>query len=528
MDNRRVDGITLEVMKNALQSVAEEMGATLIRTSISINIKDRRDCSTGVYNANGDLVAQAEHIPLHLGIMPFVMKSVLEYCPADKFEPGDAVLINDPYISGSHLPDCCLVSPVFYKGELVAFVVNLAHHADMGGMVPGSMPINASTIFQEGLSIPPVKIRKAGVIDEELLGLIVRNTRIPAEWRGDLEAQIASNNVGEKRVQELCDKSGVETVSFYMDALIDYSFRRMCNQINALPDGVFDFTDYLEIGESADDLLPIVVSVHKEGSELVVDFTGTGPQVPTSLNCTRSVACACVFYVAKVMLDCEVPSNAGAFKPIRVITPKGSIVEPAYPAAVSNANINTAQRITDAMFGAFGKMLPAKAMAASGGTMSCFTIGGTHPDTGEYFTYVETYGCGMGAAEGYKGADGIQTNMTNTRNTPNEVMEIAYPFFIEEYCLVPGTEGKGKWNGGMGLRRAIRIEADDVIATISTEREFTEPWGVVGGGPGARSYCGLVHEGSEEKIPARVTLNVANGDTVILQTPGGGGYGIPE
>ena len=525
---KQVDGVTLEVMKNALQSIAEEMGVTLVRTAMSINIKDRRDCSTGIYSADGELIAQAEHIPLHLGLMPDVIKQVIKYFPKERMKKGDAVLINDPYISGSHFPDCCLISPVFYEDEIIALVANLAHHSDMGGMVPGSMPINATDIFQEGIRISPCRVRKEGVVDEEIVSLIVNNTRVPDEWRGDLDAQFASNNVGEKRLVELFEKHGKEMMKVYMEALLDYSYTRISKRISELPDGEYSFTDYLEIGETEDDLLPICVTLRVRGDHMTVDFSGTGSQVGNSLNCTRSVACACVNYVVKVMLDPEVPSNSGAFRPIEVITPEGSIVNPRYPAAVSNANINTSQRIADALFGAFGKLIPEKAMGASGGTMSLFTIGGTDPRNGKYFTYVETYGCGMGAARGFKGADGIQTNMTNTRNTPNEVMEIIYPVQVKEYCLVPGTEGEGKWNGGMGLRRTVEINSDNTVITLSTEREFTKPWGVNGGGPGAHSYCGLIRNGEERKIPSRITTKIEKGDTVILQTPGGGGYGAKE
>lgn len=525
--NEKIDGITLEVMKNALQSIAEEMGVTLVRTAMSINIKDRRDCSTGLYDSEGELIAQAEHIPLHLGLMPDVIKQVLKYYPKERLKKGDAVLINDPYISGSHFPDCCLISPVFYHDELIALVANLAHHSDMGGMVPGSMPINATDIFQEGIKISPCRVRREGVVDDEIVSLIVNNTRVPDEWRGDLDAQFASNNVGEKRLIEMFEKYGVETMKQYMSALMDYSFTRVSKKINDLPNGDYAFSDYLEIGESNKDLLPICVKLLVRGDHLTVDFTGTGNQVNNSLNCTRSVACACVNYVVKAMLDPEVPSNSGAFRPIDVITPKGSIVNPTYPAAVSNANINTSQRIANVLFGAFGKLIPEKAMAASGGTMSLFTIGGTDPRSGKYFTYVETYGCGMGAAKGFKGADGIQTDMTNTRNTPNEVMEIVYPVLIKEYCLVPGTEGKGVWAGGMGLRRTVEINSENTVITLSSEREFTKPWGVCGGKAGANSYCGLIRNGIEKKIPSRITTSIEKGDTIILQTPGGGGYGDP-
>lgn len=523
-----IDSITLEVMRNALQSVAEEMGVTLIRTALSINIKDRRDCSTAIYTAEGELVAQAEHIPLHLGLMPTVIKAVLAQYPVEKLEQGDAIVINDPFISGSHLPDVCVFSPVFYGGRLVAIVANLAHHSDIGGIAPGGMPITATEIFQEGVRIPPCKLRKRGVVDEELLNLITNNVRTPHNWRGDFEAQLACNNVGEKRIVELADKYGAEFVKTYMEEMINYSERRMLARIAEMDKGEFTFEDFLEIGDKPEDVTPIRVAVKIRDKSILVDFTGSGPQMKGSLNCTRGVTLACVYYAVKAMTDPEVPSNSGAFRPIEVITPLGSIVNPRFPAAVSNANINTSQRITDALFGALAQTLPERAMAACCGTMNLFTIGGINPANNSYYSYVETYGGGMGAVKNLDGMDGVHTNMTNTRNTPTEVMEMAYPTFIKKYGLVPDSEGAGEFRGGMGLTREVVILGRSATITLSTERSYTDPWGLFGGLPGKHSYCGLIAgDGAEAPLPARITTSVFENSTIVLQTPGAGGMGDP-
>ncbi|MEW6623988.1 MAG: hydantoinase B/oxoprolinase family protein [Bacillota bacterium] len=526
--NKKVDAITLEVMRNALQSIAEEMGVTLIRTALSTNIKDRRDCSTAVYTADGDLVAQAEHIPLHLGLMPAVIKKVLKVFPKDKLAPGDAIMINDPYISGSHLPDICIFSPVFYENELLAIVANLAHHVDIGGMAPGGMPVNATEIFQEGLRIPPIKIRKAGKLDEDLMFLITNNVRTFYECRGDIEAQLAANNVGERRIKELAQKHGVSFIKEYIQEIMNYSERRMRSKIREMREGIYTFKDYLEIGETIYDVVPICVSLKVKDDQIEVDFTGTGSQIPGSLNCTRAVTLACVYYAIKAMVDPDVPSNAGAFMPVNVITPEGTIVNPRFPAAVSNANINTSQRIADCILGALAKAKPERAMAACSGTMSLFTIGGIDPRTQRYYSYVETYGGGMGAVNNMDGMDGVHTNMTNTRNTPTEVIEIAYPLLVEKYGLIPESEGPGEFRGGLGLTREVVIVDHQAHVTLSTERSYTEPWGLFGGKPGRHSLCMLENDpGNSVKLPARITTTITAGTKIIYQTPGAGGLGLP-
>ncbi len=523
-----IDPITLEVMRNAFQSAAEEMGAALIRTALSPNIKDRRDCSTGVYSAAGELIAQAEHIPLHLGLMPSVVKSTLRILPVASLQPGDAIITNDPYISGSHLPDICILSPVFHERSCIGILANLAHHVDIGGMAPGGMPTISTEIFQEGLRIPPVRIRKAGAVDEEIMTLITHNVRTSREARGDFQAQLAANNVGERRLHEIIRKYGAEQTTRYMEELINYSERRMRARLRELPQGVFAFEDYLEGDGISEDPLALKVRLSIEPSRIVVDFTGSSPQTRGSVNCTRPVTLACTYYALKAAIDPDLPSTGGAFKPIEVITPPGSIVNPRFPAPVSNANINTSQRIADVVLGALSKAMPERVPAASSGSMCLFTIGGINPRSGAYYSYVETYGGGQGAVCNQDGMDGVHTNMTNTRNTPVEVIEIAYPLRVDRYGLVPNTDGAGRFRGGLGLTRELTVLDHHAIINLSSDRLKIRPWGLAGGGAGGTVDSSLdLPAGEKVVLPSKTTRGVAPGTRINLRTAGGGGYGPP-
>ena len=525
---QKSDPITLEVMRNAFQSVAEEMGAALIRTALSTNIKDRRDCSTAIYTAGGDLVAQAEHIPLHLGLMVSVVKKTLERFPVDYLEPGDAIITNDPYISGSHLPDICMITPLFVDDRCLALLANLAHHVDIGGISPGGMPTISTEIFQEGIRIPPIKLRKQGKIDDQIMALITNNVRTSYETYGDFQAQLAANNVGERRLRETISKYGQNMVTFYMDEIINYSERRMRNRIKELPKGVFTFEDFLEGDGLSEDFLKIKVTLAIKEDRILVDFTGTDPQAQGSVNATRAVTLACVFFALKSSIDPDLPSSEGASRPIEVITPQGTLVNPNFPAPVSNANINTAQRIADVVLGALSKAIPERIPAASTGSMSIFTIGGVNPRTGEYYSYIETYGGGHGAMDDQDGMDGVHTNMTNTRNAPVEVIEIAYPLRVERYGLVPDSDGPGKSRGGLGMTREITILDHKAMITLGTERRKIRPWGLMGGKPGGGSDCWIISpEGQKQALPSKVTTQVEPGTRIVLRTAGGGGFGDP-
>jgi len=524
----KTDPITLEVMRNAFQSVAEEMGAALIRTALSPNIKDRRDCSTGVYSGEGELVAQAEHIPLHLGLMPSVVKSTLKIFPAASLQPGDAIITNDPYVSGSHLPDICIISPLFVEGRCLGILANLAHHVDIGGIAPGGMPTISTEIFQEGIRIPPIRIKKAGRVDEEIMSLITTNVRTSREARGDFQAQLAANNVGERRLREIVAKYGQEMTAFYMDEIINYSERRMLARLKELPQGVYTFEDWLEGDGISDELLAIRVAVRIAPDKIVVDFTGSAPQTRGSVNCTRAVTLACTFYALKSAIDPELPSTGGTFRSVEVITPPGSILNPLFPAPVSNANINTSQRIADVVLGALAGAVPERVPAASSGSMGLFTIGGQDPRTGQYYSYVETYGGGQGAVVNQDGMDGVHTNMTNTRNTPVEVIEIAYPLRVDRYGLVPDTDGPGRFRGGLGLTRELEILDHRPTMTLGSDRLRLHPWGLKGGGPGGTVDSWIeTPAGDKEPLPSKVTRPVEAGTRIVLRTAGGGGYGDP-
>ena len=526
--NRDLDPISLQVMRHTFQSIAEEMGAALIRTALSTNIKDRRDCSTALYTPSGDLVAQAEHIPLHLGLMVSVVKKVLSVIPVENMEPGDAIITNDPYVSGSHLPDVCMLSPVFLEGRCLAILANLAHHVDLGGMVPGSMPTTSSEIFQEGLRIPPLKLVERGRPDRKVTALIANNVRTPYETSGDFLAQMAANNVGRERFCEVVSRQGPDRVAHAMDAIIRYAERRMRSSIAEIPTGTVTFEDALEGDGLSDESIPIRTTLQVQGDTMRVDFTGTAPQARGSVNATRAVTLACVYFAVKSVVDPGLPSCEGACRPLDVITPPGSLVNPRFPAPVSNANINTAQRITDVVLGALAQLVPQRVPAASTGSMTNFTVGGLDPRTGAYYSHVETYGGGQGALHDLDGMDGVHTNMTNTRNAPVEVMETACPLRVERYSLVPDSGGAGRHRGGTGILRDITILAEDTTFTLGMERRRARPWGLCGGGPGGPSDSYLVHpDGARERLPTKVTRTVPAGTRIVFSSAGGGGYGPP-
>ena len=483
MQSVKVDPISLEIVKNALQSVAEEMGATLIRAAYSTNIKDRRDCSCAIYDRNGELVAQAEHIPLHLGLMANAVKKVLDKAGVD-FKPGDTIIHNDPYLGGSHLPDIMLFTPVFQEENLIGFVGNLAHHLDVGGMAPGSSSPLSTEIFQEGLRIPPVKLHSGGKLNQAVLDIIRTNIRTPNITEKDILAQTAANRVGQNRMLEVIAKYGARHTMEFMEAILDYSERMMRSKIQEIPDSEAYFEDYIEGDGHTDDPIKICATLKIMGDEVLVDFTGCDPQVNGTINAVESVTLASVYYVMKSVLDPEIPSNSGAYRPIKVIAPKGSVVNPNFPAACVNMNPITSQRIVDVISGAFDRIVPGRVPAASSGSMHGFVIGGMDPRSGEYYAHIETYGGGQGAMFNQDGMDGVHTNMTNTRNAPTEVIEVAYPLRVDRYGLVPDSAGAGQFRGGMGLTREITVVGHSAKVSVLSDRARTGPWGLDGGKPG--------------------------------------------
>lgn len=520
--------VDLEIARNRLESIAEEIGTTLIRTSYSPNIKDRRDCSAGVYQPNGELISQAEHIPLHLGLMPTLIQRALREYGADRLKPGDILITNNPYLGGSHLPDTCIITPVFVDAEIVAIVANMAHHVDVGGITPGSMATHATEIFQEGIRIPPLRLFAEGQPCEDILALLLTNVRTAEKTRGDLMAQVAANRLGERRVLELIAEWGVEKFQTSNEALVDYAERRTRAALSLLPDGTGRFVDHLEHNGIAPEQLPIVATVTKQGSEIIVDLTETTDQTKGAVNCSYAVAEACVAYVVKMLADPTLPSNAGLMKPITVRTRPGSLISATFPAPVANGNTQTSQRIVDTLLGAVQAFAPGLVPAASSGSMSIVTIGGQDERTGRYFSYVETYGGGQGALPNQDGADATHTHMTNTRNTPCEVIEREYPLRVERYAIARNTGGNGKHHGGDGLVRELTLTRGTATAVAATARLEKGPWGLDGGADGAPAKVRLSSNGTTTDLEAMSRLDLAAGDTIGIQTAGGGGYGTPE
>jgi N-methylhydantoinase B len=488
--------IELQVIGSALRAVAEEMGAVLVRAAFSANIKERRDCSTALFDENGRMIAQAEHIPVHLGAMPEAVAAVRERDPA----PGEIYIVNDPFTGGTHLPDLTLVS----RTEL-GFAVSRAHHADVGGMEPASMPADSHELYQEGLVLPPVRL------SEDLLAVLLANSRNPDERRGDLRAQIAAQRLAERRVAELCERRGRERVASAMDQLYAYSERVVRASIAALGDGHYEAADALEAPEG---LLELRCAVTIAGEEVEIDFGGTAPQHGGNLNCPLAVTRSACYFVVRCLTEPDVPASGGAFAPVRVRAPDGSLVNARRPAAVVAGNVETSNRIVDVVFAAFGQAVDVPAQGQ--GTMNNVTFGN------DRFTYYETIGGGQGACRGTDGEDAVHVTMSNTLSTPVEALELAYPLRVERYGLRRGSGGRGEFGGGDGVVREVRALEPCRFSVVS-ERRRLAPEGVRGGLAGVPGRNLL----NGEEIPAKATRSLEAGDVVTIETPGGGGYGAP-
>jgi len=485
--------IELQVLGSALRSIAEEMGAVLVRSSFSANIKERRDCSTALFDQRGRMIAQAEHIPVHLGAMPDAVAAVMHHDPA----PGDVFILNDPYAGGTHLPDVTLVSHTE-----VGFAVTRAHHADVGGVEPGSMPAGSRTLADEGVVIPPTRL------DEQLLAHLVAKMRNPQERRGDFRAQLAAHALAETRLAELCERRGRARVVAAMDELFDYSERVVRSAIARLPDGRFVGQDVLEAPEGD---LAIHATVTIAGDEIACDFSGTAPQHPGNLNCPLSVTRSACYFVVRCLTAPDLPSSGGAFAPVSVSAPQGSLVNARAPAAVAAGNVETSGRIVDTLFAALGGAMPVPAQGQ--GTMNNLTFGN------ELFTYYETLGGGQGACPDADGPSGVHVTMSNTLTTPAEALELAYPLRVERHELRLGSGGAGRHRGGDGVVRELRV-LDPCRVSIISERRRHAPQGVRGGEPGQPGR-NLVNE---EELPSKATRDLAPGDVVRIETPGGGGF----
>ena len=521
-----LDSISFEILKNSLISIAEEMGVVLRKSSFSPNIKERRDFSCALFNASGQLVAQAEHIPVHLGAMPYSVQAVLKEFK-DDLAQGDDIILNDPYRGGTHLPDITMVSPIFFKEKLVGFTANRAHHSDVGGVAPGSMSALSRDVSQEGIRIPPIKIWAAGKPNRQILDFVLANVRTPDERLGDLRAQRAANLVGAKRLTELLKKSSVSTVETRMDQLIDYSEELMLKRIGELPRKSSSAVDYLDDDGYGTTDIPVEVKVTIGRQSISFDFSGSAKQVQGPLNAVYSVTLSAVYYVVRCVTDPSIPANAGCFKPIQVTAPSGTIVNAEPPAPVAGGNVETSTRIVDVTLKAFSSIVPERVCAACQGTMNNVTIGGIDPRTGRYFTYYETIAGGFGARYNKDGVDGIQSHMTNTLNTPVEALESAYPLRVRRYELVRGSGGRGRFRGGLGIRRDTEMLAEGSTISLMGERQRHGPWGLSGGMSGSPGVYGIVRGNRITGLSSKTTLT-ANGDDVLtVTTPGGGGYGTP-
>jgi N-methylhydantoinase B len=510
-----VDPISLEVFKNLFASVAEEMGVTLQRASFSPNIRERLDFSCAVFDAQARMIAQAAHIPVHLGSMP----ASVEYALGEfqNLQPGDVIILNDPYHGGTHLPDITMVSPVFVDDAIRFFVASRAHHADVGGMSPGSLPLSTE-LYQEGVIIPPIKLIDGGQRNEGVLALITANSRAPEERLGDLEAQLAAQRVGERRLLALVERHGEPHVTEHAGALLDYSRRLTEAVITAVPDGIYTFEDALEGDGQAEFRIPICAAITVEGSQMTVDFAGSAPQVAGNVNAVEAIVRSATWYCVRLLAEEDVPVNHGCFQPVTVITPPHSLLDPDFPAAVAVGNTETGARIVDVVLGALSKALPGRIPAASQGTMNNFTFGGTLNN--KAFVYYETIAGGHGAGALSDGISGRHSHMTNTRNTPVEALEYALPVRVIEYSLRDGSGGAGLHRGGAGIRRIYEFLAPATV-TINSERRIYSPYGLEGGEPGQPGK-NLV---AGNPVSAKFTGRVEVGDRVIIETPGGGGWG---
>ena len=513
--------ITLEILKNAFTAIPEEMGAALKRTAYSPNIKERMDASCAIFDTEGRMLAQAEHIPVHLGAMPLTVESALLHFP--ELNEGDQIVVNDPYHGGSHLPDITLIRPIFYDTELVGYAVNRAHHADVGGMTPGSMPGNSTEIFQEGLIIPPCKLLTRGKENADIFDFIKANTRTPVERAGDIRAQIAANNLGAMRMTEHIQKYGVDTYTEFAASIIEYSEKRMRHAITKIPDGTYTAEDFMDDDGVTDQPVKIAVTLKVAGSAITISFEGTDRQRRGNINAPYAVTLSAVYYVLRCVTDPEIPPNHGCYLPVEVYVPEGTVLNPNLPAAVASGNVETSQRIVDVLLLALHKAMPHKIPAQSQGTMNNVAIGGTV--NGEGFTYYETIAGGQGASPTKNGDDGIHTHMTNTANTPIEALELSYPLRVVCYELIPGSGGNGKFRGGSGIKRAIKVLADDATLSIQSERRKYQPKGLLGGEDGRTGKNYLVRDNKRLNLPSKVTMRLEKDDVVVIETPGGGGYG---
>ncbi len=528
MEHEPLDPITLEVVRNKLDAIADEMEITLLKSSHSAIVKEALDASAAIFDATGQQIAQAAASPIHLGmIIPAVERFVGKF-PLHTMRDGDVYVLNDPFDGGTHLPDIVMTMPVFAGERLIAMVTAITHHQDMGGRSPGSTPVDATEIYQEGLRIPPMKLYDGGQLNSTLIEIIERNVRIPGVVVGDIFGQFAACHVGKQGVLSLAGRLGPDALAANMSELLDRAERLTRGAIDAIPDGSYHFVDYLDNdGIDLDRLVKIEVTVTISGSDLTVDFTGSDAQVAGPINCVPASTLSAVYYVVKVAIDREIPNNAGCYRPVRVVMPEGSIVNARLPAAVNSRSI-VVRRIVDCMLGALNQALPGKLPAASNGHPLVMSMGGIDPADGHPYVTAEIAAGGMGARPNKDGLETIQTDTSNAQNIPAEALELEFPIRVGYWRLRTDSGGIGRFRGGLGFEKRFEVLRGTTRVSHRGERHRTAPWGLFGGGPGATAKSLLRPAGEKEvQIPSKLEFAMRPGDVLDVWTTGGGGYGDP-
>ena len=524
------DPTTVEIFRNTLLYASEEMGIALRNSSYSPNIRERMDHSAAIFDAEGRLLAQAEHIPVHLGSLPLGLQKTLDYCEKEGFEMEESsmIMVNNPYIAGTHLNDVTVIRPVYYSNNLVAYTANKAHHADVGGKVPGSISVDAKTLFEEGVVIDPRYLTRKNRFVNSAVTALSSKSRTPRERIGDLKAQTAANITGERRVLEIVKKKGRRIFQQACAESLRKTEQLMRLRLSKIPSGTYQAEDYLEDPDGHDIRLRVAITIST--GRLKVDYAGTDSQVSNPLNAVYGVTLSGVYYVTRTLTGDDVPANHGAFTSITVHAPEGTILNPIFPHPVAGGNVETSQRNADLLYRAFSKAIPNKVPADSGGSMNNIMMGGTYK--GRNWAFYETIGVGLGATNDSDGIDGIQANMTNTMNTPIEEIERSYPLLIKQYELRPDSSGPGRRRGGTGIIRSYQAVTDNITLTVLADRGRNRPRGLLGGGPGARTEVNLYKRtrGKTRKIrlPVKVTVVLQKGDLIEIRTAGGGGYGKLE
>lgn len=525
---RTIDPVTLEVVRNKFDDVADEMEITLLKSSHSTIVKEALDASAALFDARAQQVAQATAAPIHLGMIIPAVEKFVELFPPETMAEGDAYILNDPFDGGTHLPDLVVTVPVIVGGETIALATAITHHQEIGGRSPGGAPMDAIEIFQEGLRVPPLKLYDRGVPNETFFAMLAKNVRIPETVIGDLHGQLAACQVGRRGILSLVDRYGKDVLQRAMDELLDQAELLTRRAIEAIPDGTYGFVDYLDNdGINLDRRIRIEVSVTVDGSDFLVDLTGTDPQVSGPLNCVPASTLAAIYYVLRVVTDPEIPNNAGCYRPVRVIMPEGTIVNALPPAAVNGRSV-VVRRLVDALLGALAPALPDRVPAASSGHPVILAMGGIDPATGRPYVTAEIGTGGMGARPGKDGVEAIQTDTSNAQNIPVEALEMEFPLRVHNYRLRPDSGGPGTFRGGLGIEKRLSVLRGDLRVSHRGERNYTAPWGLHGAGDGAKAYSVIYRgDGSEERIPSKLDFTMAPGDELAIWSTGGGGYGDP-